>query len=73
MIELIYLPQYLLGRKHSVNVASNTNNNIGTSLELQWLRLHAPNAGGMGLIPGGGTKAPHPSQHQCGQKQKKIQ
>ena len=23
---------------------------------VQWLRLHADNAGGMGLIPGGGTK-----------------
>ena len=24
----------------------------GTSLVVQWLRLHAPNAGGSGLIPG---------------------
>ena len=24
----------------------------GTSLVVQWLRLHAPNAGGLGLIPG---------------------
>jgi len=23
-----------------------------TSLEVQWLKLHAPNAWGMGLIPG---------------------
>ena len=28
----------------------------GTSLVVQWLRLHAPNAGGVGLIPGQGTK-----------------
>ena len=24
---------------------------------VQWLRLHAPNAGGLGLIPGQGTRA----------------
>ena len=30
----------------------------GTSLVVQWLRLHAPNAGDMGLIPGQGTKIP---------------
>ena len=24
-----------------------------TSLVVQWLRFHAPNAGGLGLIPGG--------------------
>ena len=29
---------------------------IGTSLAVQWLRLHASTTGGMGLIPGGGTK-----------------
>ena len=28
----------------------------GTSLEVQWLRLHAPNAGGPGSIPGQGTR-----------------
>ena len=27
----------------------------GTSLAVQWLRLCAPNAGGMGSIPGRGT------------------
>ena len=30
---------------------------IGTSLVVQWLRLHAPNAGGLGSIPGQGTKS----------------
>ena len=71
-MHVIYLPQYLLGRKRSVNVACRTNNNnTGTSLELQWLRLHAPNAGGMGLIPGWGTKVPHASQRWCGQKKEK--
>ena len=31
----------------------------GTSLAVQWLRLHPSTAGGMGLIPGLGTKIPH--------------
>ena len=31
----------------------------GTSLVVQWLRLHASNAGGTGSIPGWGTKIPH--------------
>ena len=37
----------------------------GTSPVVQWLRLCASNAGGMGSIPGGGTKIPHAVQ--CGQ------
>ena len=35
---------------------------IGTTLAVQWLRLHAPTAGGMGSIPGWGTKVPHAIQ-----------
>ena len=31
----------------------------GTSLVVQWLRLCVSNAGGLGSIPGGGTKIPH--------------
>ena len=31
----------------------------GTPLVVQWLSLCAPSAGGMGLIPGQGTKIPH--------------
>ena len=31
----------------------------GTSLVVQWLRLHASNAGGEGSIPGLGTEIPH--------------
>ncbi|TEA22658.1 hypothetical protein DBR06_SOUSAS14710058, partial [Sousa chinensis] len=27
------------------------------SLVVQWLRLHVPNAGGQGLIPGQGTRS----------------
>ena len=30
----------------------------GTSLEVQWLRLHTSKAGGVGSIPGGETKIP---------------
>ena len=33
---------------------------------VQWLRLHATTAGGVGSIPGRGTKIPHAGQ--CGQK-----
>ena len=46
------------------------NNRRGTSLAVQWLRLRAPNAGGMGWIPGQGTKIPHATQH--GQKKEEI-
>ena len=37
---------------------------------VQWLRLHAPNAGDMGSIPGQGTKIQHVTQ--CSQGEKKI-
>ena len=33
----------------------------GTSLVVQWLRCHAPNAQGLGLTPGQGTRS-HTSQ-----------
>ena len=36
---------------------------MGTSLAVQWLRICASNAGGMGLILGGGTKIPQATQH----------
>ena len=29
----------------------------GTSLVVQWVRLHTPNAGGLGSIPGRGTRS----------------
>ena len=32
---------------------------VGTSLVVQWLGLHASNAGGVGWIPGWETKIPH--------------
>ena len=36
---------------------------LGTSLEVQWLRLHAPNEGDGGLIPGQRTKLTSAAQH----------
>ena len=30
---------------------------LGTSLVVQWIRLHTPNAGGQGSIPGQGTRS----------------
>ena len=44
----------------------------GTSLVVQWLRFYAPNTGGMGLIPGWGSKIPHASCHSQKKKKKKI-
>ena len=41
----------------------------GTSLVVQWLRLRSPNAGGIGSIPGQGTRIPHATR--WGQKKKK--
>ena len=43
---------------------------IGTSLVVQWLRLHASTAGGAGSIPGWGTKIPHALWY--GKKKKKV-
>ena len=40
---------------------------VGTSLAVQWLSFCASNAGGIGSIPGLGTKIPHAGQR--GQKQ----
>ena len=40
-------------------------NFVGTSLVVQWLRLCAPNAGGLGLIPGQGTRSYMPQLRVC--------
>ena len=42
---------------------------LGTSLVVQWLRLHSLSAEGTGLIPSQGTKIPHTKWHD--QKKKK--
>ena len=45
---------------------------MGTSLTVQWLRLHhAPSAEDMGLIPGQGTKIPHAAWHSQKKRKKK--
>ena len=38
------------------------NKQPGTSLVAQWLRLHTSTTGGMGSIPGQGTKISHATQ-----------
>ena len=38
---------------------------LGTSLVGQWLRVHAPNAGCLGLIPGWGTRSRLPQLRVC--------
>ena len=38
---------------------------------VQWLRLHASNAGGMGLIPSEGIKIPQAMWHSQSEKKKK--
>ena len=43
---------------------------LGISLVVQWLRLHASTAEGLGSIPGQGTKIPHAVWY--GQKKKKM-
>ena len=70
------------GINHTLNYPGT-----GTSLVVQWLRLHAPNAGGPGSIPGQGTrslmpqlKIPHASKKfshaatktRCNQIKKKL-
>ena len=42
----------------------NKNNEyLGTSLVVQWLRLHSLNAGDMCSVPGWGNKIPHATKH----------
>ena len=43
---------------------------FGTSLAVQWLRLHTPSAGGTGSIPDQGTKILHAARRD--QKKKKA-
>ena len=43
-----------------------------TSLVVQWLRLCASTAGGMGLIPGRGTKIPHAVLHSRKKKRARM-
>ena len=48
-------------KKHLYNTQeANKKGKTGTSLVVQWVRFHAPNAGGPGSIPGQGTRS-----HMC--------
>ena len=47
-----------------------TNKRLVGHRGIQWLRHHASNAGGIGSIPGQGTKIPHATG--CGKKKKII-
>ena len=38
-------------------LSTNQKSTIGISQVVQWVRLHAPNAGGLGLTPGQGTRS----------------
>ena len=44
-----------------IRLQSLYNTTLGTSLEVQWLRLHTHNAGGPGSIPGRGTRSHIPA------------
>ena len=46
--------------------------NRGTSLAIQWLRLHASTPRGAGSIPGWGTKIPHAATKKFKNKEKKL-
>ena len=41
----------------NLNLFQQESEGGGTSLVAKWLRLHAPNAGGLSLIPGQGTRS----------------
>ena len=45
---------------HVIVLFSSKNGHQGTSLVVQWVRLCAPNAGGLGSIAGWGTRSHMP-------------
>ena len=47
---------------HPTHISHSRNIHRGTFLVVQWLRLHAPTAGGTGLTPGWGIKIAHAVQ-----------
>ena len=60
------LAHFSLGRKHSISCQASLRQHIQhlklafwTSLAVQWLGLCVSTAGGLGSIPGRGTKIPH--------------
>ena len=47
----------LISTRHALGTLSNQQAQAGTFLMTQWLRLPAPNAGDLGLIPCQGTRS----------------
>ena len=59
MAILLYL--HLVERENKLGLSSSCQNiHPGTSLVVQWLRLHAPNAGAPGSIPSQGPRSHMP-------------
>ena len=58
-LEMLYFHLDLRFFEASFTITTNIKINYGTSLVVQWLRLRASTAGGMGSIPGQGTKILH--------------
>ena len=56
----------LLKLSYSTSLLQWDIKNVGNSQAVQWLGLHASTLGGIGSIPGQGTKIPQAMQ--CGQK-----
>ena len=70
-IELTYDPAIsLLGIYPKKTKTLTQKDRCRTSLAVQWLRLHASTAGGMGSIPGQGTKIPQAAALQPKEKKK---
>ena len=51
------LPRELQRNRGGATGSSQSKTCLGTSLVFQWLRLRDPNAGGLGLVPGQGTRS----------------
>jgi len=49
--------RYLYTHVHSCTIDDNQKVEIGTSLAVQWVIHHAPNAGDLGSIPGQGIRS----------------
>ena len=62
----------LLVVSHKTTARLSKSDFMGTSLVVQWLKLHDFNAGDMGSIPGWETKIPHAVRHGQKKKKKKI-
>ena len=59
---IIILGQYVLSQTNENRYIIEEHKKLvwGTSLAVQWLRLHVPSAGGPGSFPGRGTRSRTP-------------